>query len=116
MIYYVIKVITSAILIVAISEISKKNSFVGSIFASLPLISIFAFIWLYVDTGNVQKVIDLSKGIFWMVIPSLSMFIVLPYLLQRGMNFYYALAISIIILVILYFIMVTVISKFGIKL
>lgn len=116
MIYYIIKVVTSAVLVVAISEISKKNSFVGSVFASLPLVSIVAFIWLYIDTGSVQKVIDLSKGIFWLVIPSLSMFIVLPYLLQRGINFYYALIISMIVLVVLYFAMIAILDKFGIKL
>ncbi|MBI5727421.1 MAG: DUF3147 family protein, partial [Ignavibacteriales bacterium] len=59
--YYVIKVLISSVLIVIISETSKKNSFVGSLFASLPLVSIIAFIWLYYETGDAAKVAELSK-------------------------------------------------------
>jgi uncharacterized membrane protein (GlpM family) len=56
MIYYIIKVLISAIIIVTVSEISKKSSLVGGIFASIPLVSVLAMIWLYIDTQDVQKI------------------------------------------------------------
>ena len=46
--YYVIKVLISAILIVAISELSKRSSLIGAILASIPFVSVLAFIWIYV--------------------------------------------------------------------
>ncbi|MGE5456934.1 MAG: DUF3147 family protein [Methanococcaceae archaeon] len=115
MIYYLIKVILSASIIVIVSEVSKRSSLIGSIFASMPLVSILAFIWLYHDTKSKEQVSELSTGIFWLVIPSLSMFILLPILLKK-MEFVPALVISISVMVVLYFLMVLVLAKFGIKL
>ncbi|MBZ0180110.1 MAG: DUF3147 family protein, partial [Melioribacteraceae bacterium] len=91
--YYVIKIFLSSILILIISEVSKKSSIMGSIFASLPLLSILAFIWLYYDTGDKSKIAALSNGIFWLVIPSLSLFISLPLLLKK-FEFYVSLLLS----------------------
>jgi hypothetical protein len=51
--------------------------------ASLPLTSLLAFVWLYLDTGDTQRVADLSQGIFWLVLPSLSLFVLLPFLRNR---------------------------------
>ncbi|HEX2869121.1 MAG TPA: DUF3147 family protein [Ignavibacteriales bacterium] len=114
MLYYALKVIISSALIVLVSEVSKRSTFLGSVFASVPLVSILAFIWLYVDTKDKAKVADLSWGIFWLVIPSLSMFILLPALLKK-MGFYPALALSVIIMVLFYFLMIFLLDKFGIK-
>lgn len=114
MMYYVIKVLFSAVIIVVVSEISKRSTLLGSIFASMPLVSILAFIWLYLETKSKEQVSDLSMGIFWLVIPSLSMFLLLPYLLKK-MEFLLAMLISISVMVILYFIMLYVLGKFGIK-
>lgn len=113
---YIIKILVSSLLIVAVSEFAKKSSFVGSLFASIPLVSVLGIIWLYQDTGDIQKISDLSYGIFWLVILSLGFFLVFPQLLERGVKFYTALLVSIFIMVVFYFIMIEVLSKFGIKL
>ena len=46
MVYYAFKVLISALLIVAITELSKRNSGLAALLASLPLTSLLAFIWL----------------------------------------------------------------------
>jgi len=74
---YIIKIILSAILIVAISELAKRSSFMGAILASLPMTSILAFVFLYYETQDSEKVSALSTDIFWLVIPSLTLFLVL---------------------------------------
>jgi hypothetical protein len=84
---YIIKIAISALLIVAVSEISKRSSFLGGLLASLPIISFMAMIWLYVDTKDTQKVASLSINIFWLVLPSLVFFLVLPYLLKLKVQF-----------------------------
>ena len=114
MIQYIIKVALSAALIVVVSEASKKSSLIGGILASVPLLSVLALIWLYIDTKDIQKISQLSTSIFWLVIPSLSFFIVLPVLLKMKIDFYLALSISIIIMVLLYYIMIFLLGKFGI--
>jgi ABC-type xylose transport system permease subunit len=114
--YYIVKVFITAILVVLISEISKRSSLIGAILASLPIVSILAFIWLYIDTKSVEKISELSTGIFWLVIPSLSLFIVLPLLLKSKVNFYASLIISCAIMVLLYFTMVFVLKRLNINL
>ncbi len=90
MIYYIIKVVISATLIVAISEVSKKSSLIGGILASVPLVSVLGMIWLYIDTQSSEKISQFSTSVFWLVIPSLSLFIVLPVLLKMKIHFYIA--------------------------
>ena len=113
--YYIIKVLISAILIVGISELSKRSSFVGAILASIPFVSVLAFIWIYVDTKNVETISKLSYSIFWLVIPSLVLFITLPILLKY-VNFYFALIFSIVLTAISYYIMILILEKFNISL
>tara|TARA_Y100000590_G_scaffold438177_1_gene560666 strand:- start:2783 stop:3133 length:351 start_codon:yes stop_codon:yes gene_type:complete len=116
MLYYIIKIIISSFLIVLISEISKRNSFIGGLLASMPLISILAFIWLYIDTQDSEKVIALAYSIFWLVLPSLALFIMLPFLLKFGINFYISILISIGVTMICYWLMLVLLGYIGIKL
>ncbi len=95
MLRIVIKFLLSAAIVVSVSEIAKRSSTAGSLLASLPLVSVLSLIWLYQDTGDIEKVATLSTDIFWLVIPSLVMFVVLPVLLRRGVGFYPALGASI---------------------
>lgn len=116
MIYYVIKVVISSVLIVAISEVSKKSSLIGGILASVPLVSVLGMIWLYIDTHSADKVSQFSTSVFWLVIPSLSLFIVLPFFLKMKMNFYIALPISLVVMIIFYYLMIFILGKIGIEL
>ncbi len=115
MAYLIFKTIISAVIIVAVSEISKRSSLLGAILASLPLVSYLGIIWLYIDTESQAKVAQLSKSVFWMVIPSLSFFIVFPILLKTELNFYLSLVISTVIMVSVYFIMIFILQRIGIN-
>ena len=114
--YYLIKIVITTFLIVLISEIAKRSSFVGAVLASVPLISVLAMVWLYIDTKDVEKVSELSSSVFWLVIPSLALFIVLPVLLKQGVHFYPAMSISVVITVACYGLMVMLLNHFGIRL
>jgi len=116
MTYYTLKIIITTLLIVLISEISKRSTFVGAILASVPLVSVLAMIWLYVDTKDISKVSTLSSSIFWLVLPSLSLFLALPLLLKQGISFYISMSISIVITILGYWLMISVLNHFGIKL
>jgi len=111
---YVLKIIIAAVLIVAISEIAKRSSMLGALLASLPLTSILAFVFLYADSKEVAKVSALSMDIFWLVIPSLTLFLVLPVLLKKGINFYVSLAIASALTVVSYSIMIAVLKRVGV--
>ena len=116
MIYTILKVAISAALIVGISEIAKRSSLLGGLLASLPLTSLLAFVWLYRDTRDTAKIAALSTSIFWLVLPSLILFIVLPLLLKKGVEFYPALGTAVVVMLACYGGMVLVLGKLGIKL
>ena len=106
----------SAILIALISEVSKRSTFFGAILASIPLVSVMAMIWLYFDTNDSLQVVQLSKSIFWLVIPSLVLFITFPFFIRLQLSFYTALSASLIAMVITYFITIAILDKFDIHL
>jgi len=116
MTYTLLKFAISAALIVGVSEVAKRSSFFGGLLGSLPLVSLLAMIWLYRDTRDAQKVAALSTSIFWLVLPSLTLFLALPALLKRGVNFYPALAVSAVVMLACYGAMVFALGKFGVKL
>lgn len=112
---FIIKVIISAIIIALVSELGKRYTFFASIFASLPLVSVLAIIWLYRETNDIQRVINLSHGIFWVVIPSLLLFIALPLFLKAGFDFYKAMFLSCLITSLGYWLFISVLSKLGVN-
>ena len=116
MTYYIVKIVITTVLIVAISEISKRSSFAGAILASIPIISVLAMTWLYVESKDVTKVAELSTSVFWLVIPSLALFLSLPVLLKQGVNFYLSLSISIMLTVACYWLMISVLNHYEIDL
>ena len=116
MTYYILKIVITSIIIALISEISKRNSFMGAVLASIPLISVLAMIWLYIDTKDTTKIITLSNYIFWLVLPSLTLFITLPLLLKQNINFYLSLTVAILATAFAYWIMTQILKHFGIVL
>ena len=112
---FLIKIIITALIVALVSEIARRFTFVAAIIASLPLTSILAIIWLYRDTSDIQKIIDLSSNIFWAVLPSLLFFIVLPLLLKMGFKFSSAMIISSVVMFLGYTIYALLLNKFGIK-
>lgn len=112
---YALKIIFSAVILVAVAKIAKHSSFWAAALASLPLTSLLAFIWLYIDTGNVHKVADLSLGIFWLVLPSLVLFVILPVLLRTGIDFWLSLIISCLVTAAAYLGMIKLLELLGIR-
>ncbi|MDD2814249.1 MAG: DUF3147 family protein [Thiotrichaceae bacterium] len=99
---YAFKIILSAIILTSVSELVKRSSFLAALLASLPITSVFAFIWIYLDSQDVQKIAEMSQSIFWLVLPSLVLFLVLPPLLRMGFGFWLSLSAACVITVIAY--------------
>lgn len=116
MVYLVIKALLSGAIIAAVSEIAKRSPGFGALVASLPLVSILGMMWLWRDTGDVQRMAAHAEGTFWFVLPSLPMFLLIPALLRRGMAFWPTLAIGCALTIGLYFAMTWLGPKFGLKL
>ena len=114
MLYYCIKLAVSAAIIVAVSELAKRQPTWGGLLASLPLLSLLAITWLYVDTHDVRQVSQLSISIFWLVLPSLVFFLALPLLLRQGLGFAGSLSLAILLTMAAYALMLEGLKRLGI--
>ena len=113
---YTGKIVVTVLLVIAISEVGKRSSLWGALLASLPLTSLLAFIWLYTGTGNVESVARLSQGIFWLVLASLPLFLMLPAMLRRGVTFWLAFTAACVLTSVAYVGLVWVLGRFNIRL
>ena len=111
--FNVTKIIISAIIMFIASEIAKKDTLVGAIIVSLPMISLLSIIWIYVETRDIERIISFSYSVFSMIIPSLSFFLTLPYFLKKNISFSISLMLSIVIMIVLYFGLATLYKKIG---
>ena len=115
MLYYAIKILLTASLIVFISEVVKSSNFFGALLASLPLTSLIVLAWLYIETGDPQRVATLSFSVFWLVLPSLVLFLVLPLLIKFGWGFWLSLTLAVLATAACYGMMLAVLKHFGIQ-
>ena len=113
--YFLLKILISSILIAGVSEVAKRNTFVAALFASLPFTSLLALVWLYADTRDTEKIIEMCHGIFWMVIPSLVFFILLPVLLKSGVKFWWAIVMASVATFAVYSVFIFFIRKMGVN-
>lgn len=91
---FVLKVLISALIVAAASELGRRSSALGALLASLPLTSILAMIWLWRDGSSPAQIADFAGSIVWFVLPSLLLFIVTPLLLRAGWQFWPSLGVG----------------------
>ena len=111
-----LKIVVSALLIAAASELAKRNSILAALLISLPVTSILALSWGYVEGTSSADLAKLSMGIFWLVLPSLVFFPLLSRLLYGGILYWNALLLSCSATAVLYFVFATFSKKIGINL
>ena len=118
----VIKLVISAGLIYFVNEIVvvRAKPLLGSMIASLPLVSIITFIWIWAGLKDkpaeqVERLASHSSGVFWFVLPSLPMFLLFPFLLKRGLAFWPNLVICCVVTAGLYALMAFGLKKAGME-
>jgi hypothetical protein len=116
MLYLVVKAALSGIIVAAVSEVARRYPGWGGLVASLPLTSLLAMIWLFRETKDAARVAELSSSTFWFILPSLPLFVALPYLIRSGIGFWMSMAIVVAGTLALYALMFWAGPKLGLKL
>jgi hypothetical protein len=112
----VAKALLAGAMIAAIAEIGKRLPATAAIVASLPLVSVLGMIFLWHARPDAENMAIHSEATFWYVLPSLPMFLFIPWLLRSGINFWIALAAGCVLTVALYLLMMQVGPKVGLRL
>lgn len=116
MTYLIVKALVSGILIAIISEVAKRYPGMGGLIASLPLVSVLGMIWLWRDKPDLANMAQHSEATFWFVLPSLPMFLLIPWLIRHGFGFWLSLAAGCALTFALYGLMIWAGPKIGLRL
>lgn len=115
MLYLAVKAVLSGVIIAIVSEVAARRPGLGALIVSLPLVSILAIIWLWRDTGDIPRIAAHAEATFWLVLPTLPMFLVFPALLRSGTGFWVALAASCVLTISLYLLTIWLLPRLGIS-
>jgi uncharacterized membrane protein (GlpM family) len=113
--WIITKYFVTAAVVVLISELAKRSGKLGAFVAALPLITVLALIWMYVENQTQEKIADQAWYTFWYVLPTLPMFLVFPWLLPRW-GFWPTLLACVVITVVCFALFAVVLRRFGIEL
>ncbi len=116
MTWFVLKAAISGVIIAIIAEIARRSPAFAALVASLPLVSVLGMIWMWGDGLGNARIAAHAEATFWYVLPSLPMFLLLPLLLRSGFGFWISLFAGIVTTILLYFLMLWLAPRFGLKL
>jgi hypothetical protein len=116
MLALITKYAVTAFVIVVVSEVAKRSDKLGALISSLPFVTIMVMIWLYIEKQESRKIENHAFYTFWYVIPTLPMFLVMPWLLAKGFNFWISLIICALITVGCFIVTAVIARRFGINL
>jgi len=110
------KILLTALIIFSIVQISERNTLMAAVLASIPIVSVLSMIMMFHEGQTAVEISAFARDIVWLLIPSLLMFIVMPWLIEsRSWDFYPALAAGLACTVTGYFVMVQTMEKFGLS-
>ncbi|KAA0071046.1 DUF3147 family protein [Rhodanobacter sp. T12-5] len=115
MAWLVTKYLITAAVVVLVSEVAKRSDRLGGLFGALPLVTVLALIWLYVEHQPQTKIANHAWYTFWYVVPTLPMFLAFPLLLPR-LGFWPTLLACVAITVVCFWLFAQLVRRFGIEL
>lgn len=116
MLLFLIKAALSGLLVALISTVARRYPGWGGLIASLPIVSVLAMIWLYGETRDLERVAAQANGTFWFLLPSIPMFLIIPWMLRSGVGFWLTMAAACAATIVLYWLMTLVAPRLGITL
>ena len=111
-----IRAALSGLIIASVALVARRNPAAGALIASLPLISVVAMIWLWHDTHDASRLAEQAKATFWYIVPSMPMFLLMPWMLRHGSSFWLSLAAGCVLTMLLYLLTVVIAARFGVRL
>ena len=116
MMMLITKYAVTAFVVVVVSEVAKRSDKLGALISSLPFVSIMIMIWLFAEKEGNQKIGDHAFYTFWYVVPTLPMFLIMPWLMAKGINFWLSLIVCALATCFFFILTAVIVRRFGINL
>jgi len=117
--YIIVKYLITAAMVVLISEFAKRSDKLGALIAALPLVTVLAMTWMFFEVKGAEqteKIANHAWYTFWYVIPTMPMFLLIPWMLRRGVNYGWTLLASCLLTAVLFVLTAWVMKRFGVEL
>lgn len=116
MLQLALKAAVSGMLIAVASTLARRYPGFGALIASLPLVSVLGMLWLWAEKPDPENMAAHAGATFWYVLPSLPMFLLMPFMLRHGVGFWQSLAAGCALTVALYTALAWLGPRFGLPL
>ena len=110
------KLLLSALIIVLVTKIQLVSDRLSALLIALPLTSLVAMVWMHHGGQSSERLANHAEGTFWFVLPTLPMFLIIPWMLRNGWSFWATIAVNCLLTVGFFWITVIVLRRFGIDL
>lgn len=111
-----VKLFLSAAIILVVNKVQLFSDRLSALLIALPLTSLVAMVWMHEGGQSPQRIANHAEGTFWFVLPTLPMFLLLPWMLRQGHGFWISLAANCLLTVGFFWLTVIVLRRFGIDL
>lgn len=116
MTFLIVKYAVTAFVIVLVSEVAKRSDRFGSLIASLPLVTVMVMIWLQLEKQPELKIANHAYYTFWYVLPTMPMFLLMPWMMRKGFGFWPALGAGCVLTIACFALAAILLKRFGIEL
>ncbi|KMJ57202.1 membrane protein [Bacillus sp. LL01] len=93
--HVLLKIVASALVIGAVTEISRRFPSYGGIIAALPLVSLLSIIWLYVQGEQAATISKFALGVLW-GFPATAVLLIIVYIaLQHSIQLFISIGMGV---------------------
>ena len=114
----VVKILLTAVIILIVTKLQLVSDKLSALLIALPLTSILAMIWMRHESKvadeatRIESIANHAYYTFWFVLPTMPMFLVIPWMLRQGHGFYFTLFVNVLLTAALFWFLVFVLKKF----
>lgn len=112
----VVKLLLSALVITLVNKVQLFSDRLSALLIALPLTSLVAMVWMHQAGQSPQRLANHAEGTFWFVLPTLPMFLILPWMLRHGWGFWAALLANCLLTAGFFWLTVFILRRFGVDL
>jgi hypothetical protein len=102
---YFIKIIIATLVIVLVTELSKRDTKIAALLLALPIISFTAYTMIWFESKDTEKIAQLANENFIYVLPVMPILPLFSWLLKNQYGYFTSMLLAIIIMTILFYLL-----------
>jgi hypothetical protein len=102
---YFVKIIIATLVIVLVTELSKKDTKLAALLLALPIISFTAYTMIWFESKDAERIAKLANENFLYVLPVMPVLPLFSWLLKNGYSYFASMIMVIIMMIILFYLL-----------